>query len=84
MYSRAYNPCVQPISAGDFAIAVANLLIKANVIWKSEFLWGGPQVFTWRQVGDLIQDVIGKRSIFHFHSIIRLEALVVNVLCSQE
>jgi hypothetical protein len=61
-----YNPCVQPISAGDFATAVANLLTQepSHVDWRSEFLWGGPQVYTWRQVGSLIEDAIGKRLFF--------------------
>jgi hypothetical protein len=61
-----YNHCVQPISAGDFATAVANLLIQEpiHVDWRSKFLWGGPHVYTWRQVGSLIQDAIGKGLFF--------------------
>ena len=59
-----FDPCVQPISAGDFAVAVANLLTKENTIWTPEFLWGGPQVFTWRQLGRLTEQVIGKRLYF--------------------
>jgi hypothetical protein len=59
-----FDPCVQPISASDFATAVANLLIKEDATWKPEFLWGGPQVFTWRQLGRLIEKAIGKRLYF--------------------
>jgi hypothetical protein len=46
-----YNPCVQPISASDFATAAGNLLTQEpiHVDWRSEFLWGGPQVYTWQQ-----------------------------------
>lgn len=65
-----YNPCVQPISASDFSAAVASLLIDQSVIWKPEFLWGGPEVFTWQQLGHLTEDTIGKHLFFVYIPVI--------------
>lgn len=59
-----YNPRVQPITARDFAAAVAGLLGDAEAKWKPQLLWGGPQVFTWRQLGSLMEDAAGKRMLF--------------------
>jgi hypothetical protein len=58
-----YDPCMQPISARDFATAVARLL-QGGGEWKEEILLGGPDIISWRQLGRLIEETIGKR-LFH-------------------
>lgn len=54
------DPYSQPISAKDFATAVARL-VQGDDKWKEEILLGGPDIISWRELGKLIEKSIGKR-----------------------
>jgi len=52
---------LQPVSARDFALAVATFSEQDHYDNKPELLIGGPQVVTWSELGNSISKAIGKR-----------------------
>lgn len=52
---------VQPVYVGDVAAAVAAILRKPEAARGQTFELGGPQVYSWRQIMEMVRDYTGRR-----------------------
>jgi len=58
---KGFNPRMRFISRRDFALVVANYTNDEDTTVEPELLVGGPQLVTWRELGELISNATGKQ-----------------------
>lgn len=59
-----YNPRMGFISSHDFALAVAQFADQKNHEHQHDLLVAGPMVVTWRELGHLVSDALGRPPYF--------------------